>query len=541
MSVTAARARTFRHLFVLGLNRDAFPRQVREDPLLPDRLRSSLAALLPDIPIKRGGLDEERFLFAELVSAAEGATLSWQVCDDDGRARPASPLLERLRLAARVEEPALAPPALAVDPAGDLRPAHEHAVLAGAYATRAEFAAAFAVACRETGDPASAAGRLAVLDELDPERGTPAGRARARELGPYFGFVGPVRAAADPRRRGLALTTAEKVAACPWQAFLQRLLHLEPSPDALAAAPGVDRATAGTAVHRVLERIVRTAAPAAPVTLAEALAAPPVAVPWPGPGALGAIVRDVCARLVRENGLALPGLDRVLEQQVAPLLESARRLAWPETGPALVVGAELAGSLALPLPDGERTLGFRVDRVDAADGGFVLTDFKTGRPISTAKKEATRRRDLLRATGRGEALQVAAYARAGGSGAEARYLFLRPELDPEVAAAAVRGDDGDSAAALLSAVAAVAGVWERGAFFPRLEAPDGGDEPRRCSTCEVRDACLRGDSGARRRLASWAAANAEAGGLGEAEAALLAVWGLHAKAPGPGRAEGEDG
>ena len=118
-------------------------------------------------------------------------TLSWQACDDDGRARPASPLLERLRLVANLGEPALAPPAIAVEPVGDLRPAHEHAVLAGVHAPRAAFAAAFAVACREAGDPASAAGRLAVLDELDPERGTPAGRARARELGPYFGFVGP--------------------------------------------------------------------------------------------------------------------------------------------------------------------------------------------------------------------------------------------------------------------------------------------------------------------------------------------------------------
>src|SRR5664280_832985 len=188
-------------------------------------------------------------------------------------------------------EPALAPQAVAVAPVGDLRPAHEHAVLAGVHASRAAFGAVFAVACREAGGLASAAGRLAVLDELDPERGTPAGRARARELGPYFGFVGAPLVAADPRRRELALTTAEQVAACPWQAFLQRLLHLEPSPDALAALPGVDRATVGTAVHRVLERIAREAAPGAAATLVEALAAPPAAVVWPGTEALRAIVR----------------------------------------------------------------------------------------------------------------------------------------------------------------------------------------------------------------------------------------------------------
>ena len=539
LSVTAARARTFGHLFVLGLNRDTFPRQVREDPLLSDRVRLALAALLPDIPIKRGGLDEERFLFAELASAADEVTLSWQACDDDGRVRTASPLLERLRLVAGLDETALAPPAIAVEPVGDLRPAHEHAVLAGVHAPRAVFAATFEVACREAGGHAEAASRLAVLDELDPERGTPAGRARALELGPYFGFVGPPLAAEDPRRRGLALTTAEQLAACPWQAFLQRLLHLEPSPDALAAMPGVDRATVGTAVHRVLEAIVRAAAPNVPATLADALAAAPAAVAWPEAEALQAIVRDVCSRLVREAGLALPGLDRVLARQAAPLLETARRFAWPETGAARVAGTEVTGSLALPPERGGHALTFRVDRVDLSDDGVVLTDFKTGRPLSTGKRETTRRRHLLAATGRGEALQAAAYALAAGPGAEARYLFLRPGLDPGAALATVRGGDGEFAAAFAAAVGAVAGAWDHGAFFPRLEDPDGGNEPRRCANCDVRDACLRGDTGSRRRLALWAAANAHAAGLGDAEAALLAVWRLHAKAAGQ-EASGED-
>jgi hypothetical protein len=192
----------------------------------------------------------------------------------------------------------------------------------------------------------------------------------------------------------------------------------------------------------------------------------------------------------------------------------------------------VAGSLALPVTDGERVLAFRIDRVDVGEAGPVLTDFKTGKPFSTAKKEATRRRNLLHAAGRGEALQAVAYALAAGPGAEARYLFLRPDLDADVAAAVVRGDDGEFATAFAAALGAVVSVWDHGAFFPRLEEPDGGNEPRRCSACDVRDACLRGDSGARRRLALWAAANANADGLGGAEAALLAVWRLHAKASG---------
>src|SRR6185436_402890 len=38
LTVTEARGRTFDHLFVIGLNRDVFPRGIREDPLLPDDL-----------------------------------------------------------------------------------------------------------------------------------------------------------------------------------------------------------------------------------------------------------------------------------------------------------------------------------------------------------------------------------------------------------------------------------------------------------------------------------------------------------------------
>ena len=67
--MTEARARTFDHLFLIGLNRDVFPRSMREDPLLPDDLRRILQRVLPDVPIKRAGFDEERYLFAQLLSA----------------------------------------------------------------------------------------------------------------------------------------------------------------------------------------------------------------------------------------------------------------------------------------------------------------------------------------------------------------------------------------------------------------------------------------------------------------------------------------
>jgi hypothetical protein len=42
-----------------------------------------------------------------------------------------------------------------------------------------------------------------------------------------------------------------------------------------------------------------------------------------------------------------------------------------------------------------------------------------------------------------------------------------------------------------------------GVFFPRLFDPVAGKEPDACERCQVRLACSRGESGARRRLKRW--------------------------------------
>jgi hypothetical protein len=74
------------------------------------------------------------------------------------------------------------------------------------------------------------------------------------------------------------------------------------------------------------------------------------------------------------------------------------------------------------------------------------------------------------------------------------------------------------------------GAWEHGAFFPRFLLQDRTREHPHCERCEVRDACLRGDSGARLRFEAWLAAHLpEPVALapdGASEAALLALWPL---------------
>ena len=61
----------------------------------------------------------------------------------------------------------------------------------------------------------------------------------------------------------------------------------------------------------------------------------------------------------------------------------------------------------------------------------------------------------------------------------------------------------------------------------------------RCSFCRVAEACLRGDSGARRRLHGWASEAGEGGG--EAERAVLGVWRLADASDEDGERRDDDG
>jgi hypothetical protein len=531
LDVMEARARTFDHLFVLGLNRDVFPRTITEDPLLPDELRLRLRAVLPDLPVKGDGHDEERFLFAQLLAASPELTLSCAVSDDDGKARPVSPLLERLRLAEGAAPPRRlsAPYGAAALAAGVARPAGEQALLAGMHGTRRQFGAllplALEEASRETGGAndgrALAPARLAVLDELDATAGS------RRAPGPYFGFVGPVREAADPRRQPLFVTTAEALAACPWQAFLGRLLRLELLPDALDALPAVEPRLVGSLVHAVLERIAGDALGSRRGRLGAVAARDPLPIPWPDPTLLEGMLHAGARSLLRAEGIALPGFERVLAGQAQPRLEVARAL-----GMSGVLGAEVEGELDVADAAGvSRSLRFKADRVDRVGGELRLVDYKTGKPLATQKRAQTRHRALLRSVAAGVRLQAMAYALAarelGSPAAEGCYASLDPdpELEPERRLLTARADDEELAEAFRDALHAVLAAFHAGSFFPRLLKPGGDEEPRRCRRCEVKEACLRGDSGARARLAAWAAAPPRSS-PGDAERAMRELWDL---------------
>ncbi|HEX6863858.1 MAG TPA: PD-(D/E)XK nuclease family protein, partial [Thermoanaerobaculia bacterium] len=299
LSAMEARGRTFEHLFLIGLNRDVFPRGVREDPLLPDDLRRVLQRVLPDVPVKLAGFDEERWLFAHLLSASPAVTLSWQGVDEDGKALSPSPLLRDLGDVPKV------PPLWSREAVGQgPRTAGERAVLAALHGPRSGLGRVLEVAL----GGGLAAARLAILDELDPDLRTPEGRAARARLGPYFGFVGAMKDhAKDPRRRELWVTYLEAMASCPWQLFLQKLLRLKPTPDPLEMAPGTDPLLLGNLAHKVLERIVREAGGGRDEM---------VAVPWPAERDLQEWLLQESAQLLAEEGVFLPGLARALAEQV---------------------------------------------------------------------------------------------------------------------------------------------------------------------------------------------------------------------------------
>ncbi|MFQ5525961.1 MAG: PD-(D/E)XK nuclease family protein [Thermoanaerobaculia bacterium] len=545
LEVVEARSRTFEHLFVLGLNRGVFPRVIQEDPLLPDRLREVISrhgfGVLPDLQRKLPGFDEERYLFAQLLSSSPRITLSWLEVDDEHALRTPSPLIERLRWSSNapdqdLRQPATAHPVLSRSPDGSgLQPALECAIVAGTEGTREQFAELLDIAEREARARFDSAGdedltriRLRILDEADPVRGTDAGEAIHGRLGPFFGFVGPAVTSSDPRNRErLFVTTLEQVARCPWRTFVERVLRVETLPDPLEVLPGVNPLLIGNLVHRVLEEIVDDGLDVSVEDLEQARSAAGSTVRWPGPEELEGILLRNARTVAFEQGITLAGFDRVLASVCGRHLEIANELDWiDQVSRFSILASELYGDIEWSEPPA--TIAFKADRVDRNADRLIFTDYKTGKGLRAGRYRTSDRKLLLEGLRSGEWLQAAIYALAGGGSEDAgRYLFVGPTFEEgQNREIVLRASDEEARSLLERALRATLGAWRDGAFFPRLVQHDQNVEPPLCRFCDVAEACLRGDSGARGRLRSWTEQRRVGGNAREESGAeaVLRAW-----------------
>jgi len=291
----------------------------------------------------------------------------------------------------------------------------------------------------------------------------------------------------------------------------------------------------GNLVHGVLQALVAERLPPDPCTLEEASARNPIQIPWPEAGRLRELLDRRARDLLRDEGISTPGFERVLVDRARACLEVARRLDWPTEGSDVgALAAEVDGAVALRDSSGaDRELRFRADRVDRVSGVLRLIDYKTGKPITDAKKSETRRRHLLERVLRGSALQVPAYAMSGtrisdGSVVQGRYLFLGVEALDDARIAEVDSEDRDFSEAFERTARLAFEAWDRGSFVPRLVDSSRQMEPTACRVCAVKEACVRGDSGSRHRLEQWleSAGSERATESSDAERAALRLWDL---------------
>jgi len=521
LTVMEARARTFTHLTVCGLNRGLFPRLGVDDPVLPDPVRARLAeSVLPQMPVKARSADEERYLFAQLVSSTQRLTLSWHGQADGRKAAP-SPFVDRLAAAVDDDKIERATSLWSVDPRSPgPRPPYEHAVIAAAAEAGVNLGSRYAEAARDgrreapNGSWTVPAQRL-VSARLDVVAAVEEGPAD--EPGPWSGFVGGSRKPVEL----MWVTRLEAAATCPWQAFLDRQLGIRPLPDPHMGLPDPDHRLLGLVVHQVLEAIVTGGERAGKTRLDDALGREPKQTHWPGRTELERWILAAAEAVVYSEGLGGFGLSPLLAARARPLLEVAKQVEWDRDGRLNgVLGVEVESRITRPGIGFQ--IGFRADRVDL---GPRLTDYKTGKPMSTVKDPEKRADRLFDKVRTGRMLQAVAYALAS-SGGVGRYLWLKPDIkDAPQECRVAEADVAEQR--LTTAFDAAVGVIEEslaaGVVFPRVGEPGGGNADH-CRFCRVAEACRRDDSRFRHRLVKLMEGDREA--RGETESIARRLWWL---------------
>jgi len=486
LDAMSARGRTFRALFVLGMNEKLFPRFVREDPFLRDRHRVVLDSTLGyKIDEKLAGHEEEVLLF-ELISraATKRLYLSYQRGDETGRVMAPSGFVGlAMRDPRFVVKPEETVPRRLTQRISDQPSIQERLP-----------AVELALGCLLHGHDARP-----VLDAMGRDRpifeqGQVALKILEREspeLGPFDGMVGaPAPSVPPTEERSISPTSLERYATCPFQYFAEKVLRLQPV-RRLHNDP-LPPLRLGIIVHESLrlsyERLILLCWPESALTESTVQSL------------VNGAVSEMFALHAASEGTGHALLWTLAREQVTKLAVaavSADQAEYQETG-FRPIAFEAAAEGIVPLEADSPTSCLKVhgtlDRVDyrAEPPGLRIVDykFKQGNEMTAVD------RNLVLSAVRGFRLQAPLYARMSLPGlpepTDVQLLFLAPQWKQPISrstfdAGLWTGHTGNMITQTL--VTLVQGITNRDFFI----LPDGY-----CDYCEYSGSCRRHDS-----LAWW--------------------------------------
>lgn len=490
--VADAMGTDFDVVFLLGMTEGLMPPRSRDDPLLPDRERSTGGE---EMPLRAGGRAEQRREYLAALAAGRQSVLVHPRSDLRGqRGKLPAPWL--LETASRLEGRSLFSADL--DSLSERSwlttvPSFESALArGGAYsgdgrlpvASEQEYNLRSLLDWRASG--ATMAEHYLATEHREFRAGLQAGLARqSSELTAWDGRVGASEELAPSIDRPVSATALQNYAACPFRYFLGHVLRIaetEKPEDTLVLSP-LER---GNLIHSALETFVRETptrtAPDEPWSDAERTRLSEIAEELCSAAEeAGVTGRPLLWRL--ERGRILRDLDGFLDHDEAlrrehGVVPAAVELSFGLPGddqPALIV----------PL-DGDRVVAFRgrVDRVDRATDGsrLLVLDYKSG----SDERYRQLAKDPMR---RGQLLQLPVYALAARERyddvpAAAFYWFISERADYRVSGydieQPVMGEFRDA----LSVI--VGGIGD--GLFP---ARPGGPRNANCMFCPFDRVCPR--------------------------------------------------
>jgi len=490
LDAMASRGVTFRALYILGLNEKVFPRHIREDAFLRDRVRRFLEVDLGfKIQEKLAGYDEEQLLFTLLCdSTREELTLLYQRTDQAGRSLLPSGYLAEIQRGAGAGEQVV-PRRLSMK-YRDTPQYHLDRL------TPSEMAAKFLLARRvprrllEEGYPA---GRL-VVRGLRALASIDGGEHR---LGAYDGITGSLEAAWRAMQlSGASPTALQEYATCPFRYFAKQVLRLRP----FTVPESIDHigpAELGTLAHSILRRCLEG-------LQTQSYFSHPTATIDPL-ALLQQVAREEFGRFAAAHPVGYPLVWRLHQARLLTVLREALREDLAEMGregwEPVLFEEEMVGRLNGPLAgmgpeSAEFLITGRLDRVDWSQSrnAYRIIDykFKTGRQPGTLDK------NLLMGAVRASRLQPPLYltmtqaleARMPSGAKEPRchgvwFYYLAPEWTVSFRQASFPGDAWTSSIApsIRQAISHVLSGIHAGRFFIYVSGS--------CDRCEYRLLCRK--------------------------------------------------